>query len=98
MKPIWLNVWEYRGKPPRPDTVEAVAHGSEAAAAEDIAEDLDEASDRSLRATLAVTPDGTVRQVDLEAVARDIIRENADERESQEIEGRMLRFRQAGAA
>jgi hypothetical protein len=97
MKPIWLNVWEYRDRRTGRTTVEAAVHADEGAAIEDIAEDMEEPSGRTLVASIRVGPKGgAVFPVDFEPAAREHLREAAEWEAAKAAEGRALRFRQAG--
>jgi hypothetical protein len=93
---LWLTVWEWPDPVGRLKERTASVHATRAEAEDEIVEALRDGWAHRLVSTVEVAPDGAVARVDLMPAAREAIRDIAAANRAQEIEGRMLRFRQAG--
>jgi CBS domain containing-hemolysin-like protein len=91
---IWLNIWRHsRGSLPYDVTV----HASEEDAIEAIADDIEDDAG-AYACTVLIDPgslDAPMR-LDLSDAAHEVVEDRRIERETETIEGRMLRWRQAG--
>jgi len=92
---IWVNFWRYEhSSPPYDMTI----HGSEYDAIHSVAEKIKEDSIDGYLYTLHLDPEtlNPPTMLDLREAAHELVEEWRAEWEANEIEGRMLRWRQAG--
>jgi hypothetical protein len=92
---IWLNVWRApRAEPP----YEVTVHSSEADAIESVADDIEDHA-IAYACTVLIDPASLepLRTLDLGDAAHELVEDRRIERETAAAEGRMLRWRQAGA-
>jgi hypothetical protein len=93
---LWLTVWEWPDPVGRLRECTASVHATRAEAENEVVEALRDGWADRLVTTVEVAPDGSVVPIDLMPAAREAVRDIAAATRAQEIEGRMLRFRQAG--